>query len=239
MLPSLSIASWLIESKKWQRLIKHIKPIDIGESIFQNLTSQAASFLTPLRAGEFLLKASYFKKSLRKTIMKLVFMGNAIQMLVTSILGAIGFLLVFHQPRSLILFVLTILALLLIFCYPYFTRFFKNFNFLEILGWSILRYLLFSSCWLLLLTWTTSTSITTIAGAIMVMYLSVSILPGIQIFDLALKWSVASFFTELLQIPIEFMTAIVGIIYINNTLLPVFLGCLMLPFQPNKEAVPV
>lgn len=85
----LSLTSWLVESKKWQVLVKDVEEIRFRESIIQSLTAQAASFITPLRAGEFAYKALFYERDDRKSILSRVFLGNLCQMIVTVFLGGL------------------------------------------------------------------------------------------------------------------------------------------------------
>lgn len=237
LLPLLSLSSWFIESLKWRFLVLPIKHINMFKSFFQNLCGQAASFLTPLRAGEFIVKSSYYNKASRKPVLRAVLLGNLSQMTITVLLGIMGWLFLYNQSvRNL--FILVIVMLLVILLAP---RMARRFNFerpyYPILGYSLLRYILFSSCWTLLLVQYSSSSYTLILASIAAMYLSVSIVPSMQVFDLAIKWTVASFFTSTLGISIEIMTAIVAIIWVNNTLLPVILGSLLLPFTTTVKTV--
>ncbi len=85
----------MVESKKWQFLVKVVYEISFRESVTQNLTAQAASYITPLRSGEFVAKALYFPAPQRKEITQRVFAGNYCQMTVTLVLGFIA--LSFHK----------------------------------------------------------------------------------------------------------------------------------------------
>ncbi|WP_090756043.1 lysylphosphatidylglycerol synthase domain-containing protein [Nonlabens sp. Hel1_33_55] len=237
LLPMFSLSSWMVESTKWQVLVKEIERISFSRSLYQNFTSQAASFLTPLRAGEFALKASYFEKQHRKNILKAVAFGNASQMIITTIFGLLGWWYLSGEPfwmlicGSMILLIAAVLA-------PFFLkRLILNFPVFRTLLFSAGRYILFSSSWVLLLSFSSIASSMLVLAMITTMYLAVSIIPSIQIFDLAIKWSVASFFTTSLDIPMETMTAIVAVIWLNNTVLPVVLGSLLIPFPRLQKMV--
>lgn len=238
----LSLASWLVESKKWQLLVQDIEDIRFRESVTQSLTAQAASFITPLRAGEFVFKSLFYGKEHRKAILSRVLLGNFCQMMITVILGFIGmFFYLNREIHSAIISVLTTLLLLaIIFAFYQWLRDHwelkdvKTQLWIQTIGLSLLRYLLFASNWLIVLqiikkdiyfySWLDN---------IAVNYMAVSIVPMFQIFDIPVKWAVADiiFNGGILQSPIVVATTLV---WITNTLFPTLLGCALLPFKKLK-----
>ncbi|WP_194850222.1 hypothetical protein [Nonlabens antarcticus] len=240
LLPLLSILSWFVESYKWKLLVQDLRSLRFRESVIQNFTAQAASFITPLKAGEFAAKAFYFPYNIRKKVLKAVLVGNLSQMAVTVILGTAGIALLIE-----IQFIATVIiaggaGLVILLSRSIFQWFdYRGANIATITGISFFRYVIFSSCWILVLLTISNVSILLILGSITAMYLAASIVPTIQLFDVFLKWSIASFFVGYLDISLESMTAIVAIIWLNNTVLPVLLGCILLAFQrfPNVATV--
>ena len=89
----LSCLNWFFEILKWQNLVKSIKPISFFSALEQSLGGLTASLITPNRIGEYGAKAIYFKKSYRKQIVLLNFIGNTAQMTVTTIFGSLAFIL--------------------------------------------------------------------------------------------------------------------------------------------------
>jgi len=232
LLPVLSMASWLIESYKWQWLVRDLRWLRFRESVIHNLTSQATSFITPWRAGEFATKAFYFQSSVRPKVLKAVLVGNLSQMTVTVILGIAGTLALFYSTMAALLF-LACSILILVIGSPVLSKWmaFKATRLDFITGISLIRYLVFSSCWLVLLSIVSEASVLVIVSCITTMYLATSIIPSLQVFDVFLKWSIASFFIGYLNISLESMTALVAILWLNNTVLPVIVGCSLLAFQ--------
>ncbi|BAO55283.1 lysylphosphatidylglycerol synthase domain-containing protein [Nonlabens marinus] len=232
LLPGLSIASWLVESYKWQYLVRDLREVRFRESVIHNLTSQATSFITPLRAGEFATKAFYFESSLRKKVLKAVLVGNMSQMAVTIIVGVAGVAALFYS-EVLSLFSIIFLATLVVWLGPTISKRidFQAARLDGVILLSFLRYALFSGCWLILLSFYSNASLITIAASVAAMYLATSLIPSLQLFDILIKWSVATFFVSYLNLPIENMTAIVAIVWLNNTVLPALLGCGLLAFQ--------
>lgn len=245
----MSVLSWLIESKKWQYLINDFYELRFRESVFQNLTAQAASFITPLRAGEFAMKPIFFSKSLRKNVVSRTLAGNVSQMLITTLIGLITVL--FYLKINLekaSAFLLTFTGVLL--CFLAFTislwviKKWDN----EGMKWqkwrntvlfSLLRYLVFASNWLFIL-WLLDypSSTLTIIRNIGVFYLAVSVIPVFQLFDIAIKWTVAAYVFEGSLFNAEVILFATTIIWLTNSIVPTLTGCALLPFQKlktNKE----
>ncbi len=232
VLPVISLASWLVESYKWQLLVRDVGWVRFRESVLHNLAANAASFITPLRAGEFATKAFYFPAYQRKKVLKAVLIGNMSQMFVTIVLGSCGIALLLHNwlLAALILVVIALFTVLFSRRLAECLRF-NAFRLDGIIGLSTIRYIIFSCSWLLILSVVSQASIGVIIGSITAMYLAASILPTLQLFDVFLKWTIGSFFIGYLNIPLEVMTVVVGVIWLNNQVFPVLVGCVLLGFQ--------
>ncbi|ARN78220.1 hypothetical protein BST97_09575 [Nonlabens spongiae] len=241
LLMCVSLASWLVESKKWQFLVGDFYGLRFRESVLQNLTAQAASFITPLRSGEFVAKALYFPKSLRKQVTQRVFIGNFSQMAVTVAVGIIG-LFVYEQElmddtwKYVGLIILT--GLLIFLAYSWVRKKLglnavRSDLWFKTVGFSTLRYLIFSSNWLLVLgVLYYDQSIVTILSCITVWYLLISTIPLIQILDLPVRiLAVVTIFPGDTEIVLLATT----LIWITNTVFPTVLGCALLPFKSRIE----
>ncbi|PPK96288.1 lysylphosphatidylglycerol synthase-like protein [Nonlabens xylanidelens] len=242
---AISILSWMVESKKWQYLINDLYVLRFRESVTQNLTAQAASFITPFRTGEFAVKSLYYNKSLRKSILSRILAGNTSQMIITTILGITGIL--FYLQKNLIiesvfllLFTVTLLCLLAVILTLWILKKWDsgsmdNTKWWSILSYSLLRYLIFSSNWLIILALLDNdSSLLIMIRNITIFYLAVSIIPVFQLFDIAVKWTVAAYvFTETFHNS-ETTIIITTLIWFTNSIVPTVLGCLLLPFQKLK-----
>lgn len=248
-LPALllfSLSSWMIESKKWQFLIKEFYKLRFRESVLQNLTAQAASFITPFRAGEFALKSTFFKKELRKKILSSILAGNLAQMAVTTVLGISGMLFYIknQSPESvfLLIFSSVMMCLLAFILYLWISKKWQSGilntqQWAKVLIFSFLRYVLFASNWLIVLILLDyEASLFIIIRNITIYYLLVSIIPVIQLFDIALKWTVASYIFNGNLYNTESILFATTIIWITNSIFPTVLGCAILPFQKLKIA---
>lgn len=248
-LPALllfSLSSWMIESKKWQFLIKEFYKLRFRESVLQNLTAQAASFITPFRAGEFALKSTFFKKELRKKTLSSILAGNLAQMAVTTVLGISGVLFYIknQSPESvfLLIFSSVMMCLLAFILYLWISKKWQSGilntqQWAKVLIFSFLRYVLFASNWLIVLILLDyEASLFIIMRNITIYYLLVSIIPVIQLFDIALKWTVASYIFNGNLYNAESILFATTIIWITNSIFPTVLGCAILPFQKLKIA---
>jgi len=237
----MSTANWLVESKKWQYLMRGVYGIRFRESVLQNLTSQAASFITPLKSGEFVAKALYFPQSLRKQIIQRVFLGNYCQMMITILLGIIGVFLsdFFYLELSFFMIIATILAMIIIISlYLWLSK--RNHLdsiaraiWLRTLGYSFIRYLFFSINWLIILYGLSygEPVLQTIA-AVTVTYLVISIMPLIQLLDMPARLLVA---TTLFTGNADIVILSTSIVWVTNTVFPTLLGCALLPFKSTRQ----
>ncbi len=241
LLLCVSLASWFVESKKWQFLVSDFYELRFRESVLQNLTAQAASFITPLRSGEFVAKALYFPKSLRKQVTQRVFIGNFCQMAATMVLGILG-LFIYRQQlveeawKYGVLMVLMTLIVLLAYSWIR-----KKVGLLALggsfwmktIGFSLLRYLIFCSNWLILLSvMNYNHDFATILSCVGILYLVVSVIPLIQLLDLPVRMlAVMTIFPG----EIEIVLLATTVIWITNTIFPTVLGCALLPFKSRVK----
>ncbi len=240
MLPSLSFASWLVESQKWRLLVKRLGNLRFRESVFQNLTAQAASFVTPLKAGEFATKACYFPKIYRKQVLQMVLIGNLSQMFITVVVGACGIAMLYHRY----IIAVGILLLGVLFMLGTIKLKLKLLNshktlVLEVVLMSLLRYVIFSSCWWLLLLFYSDVSFLVVVSSVAAMYVMTSLIPSLQILDLFVKWTVASFFVSHLALPIEIIIGLTALLWLNNQVLPVIAGCALLGYRKSPRTVSI
>ncbi|AUC79010.1 hypothetical protein CW736_06185 [Nonlabens sp. MB-3u-79] len=242
---AISLASWLVESKKWQYLLDDFYKLSFRESVLQNLTAQAASFITPWRAGEFAMKSLFFKKTLRKKVLSRILAGTISQMLVTILLGVIGVLFYVKESLDLdtafyligmgILLLLLMASISLWLIKKWKSGSLTTKKWRRTILFSLLRYLIFASNWLLLL-WLLdyeSSMLITIRN-VSVFYLVVSIIPVFQVFDIAVKWTAATYIFEGGFFHPELIIVATTIIWLTNSILPTLLGCALLPFQQLK-----
>lgn len=253
-----TFCNWFLEILKWKTLVSYIKQISIYQSTAQSLGGLTASLLTPNRVGEYGAKALYFKKTERKHIVGLNFLGNFAQLVITLLFGLLGFSFFVYQfhielPWSKIARMSIFFGMfaILFFLGTKQKRFqikgyswgnFKNFirNILpnihiKNLSFSLLRYLFFShQFYFLILLFYPEVSYITVMSAITSMYLITSVVPMLFIFDVIVKGSVAVWLFGYLQILELHILSVVAIMWILNFVIPSILGSyFVLNFNPS------
>ena len=160
-----SILNWGLEILKWKLLVQTEIRIDFREATQQCLIAHTASVVTPNKIGEYGAKAYFFKNTKAKKILFLNFIGNSYQMLVTALFGSLGILysashwslFSFNTKWFGLLAVILVVLLLVSYKMGWLRKGktqFKNIarnTHIAIFSISILRYLLFSSQFLLLI----------------------------------------------------------------------------------------
>ncbi len=243
----LATINWFFEILKWKTIASHIQEISFLTAMKQSLTSLTVSLTTPNRIGEYGAKAYFFARDKRKQVLVLNFFSNAIQMGVTTLFGIIGIGIVLQQyelPFSTLKLMvsLTLIGLILILGFRYKKKEllikglsisnvyqkFKTLSFqikLKLAIFSILRYLTFSLLFYSLLHFfNTNISLLQFIPLIFSMYLIVSVIPTIFIFDVVVKGGAAVWlfsFAGVSEIPV---LSTVLCMWILNFVIPSVIG---------------
>ncbi|MFD0834342.1 lysylphosphatidylglycerol synthase domain-containing protein [Mariniflexile aquimaris] len=258
----LSGFNWYFEIIKWQTLVTPLKRIGVMESVEQSLGALTASLFTPNRIGEYGAKAIYYPKAYRKHIVLINLISNLLQQSITVILGVLGlslFILKYHIVAFnmkwvlwlIIILAILVLAVILLRKSKYFIKwiyFEKIKTFLLTypkktiaygLGFSLLRYLLFSFQFYYLLTiFGIEISYLEAMPAITSMYILASAIPSIFIFDAVVKGSVAVFLFAFIGVNSITILSIVGIMWLFNFALPSIIGSyFVLKFKFPKDPI--
>ena len=245
-------ANWFFEVLKWQNLVNSFKKISFFEASQQTFGSLTASIFTPNRIGEYGAKMLYFKKENAKRIVLLNFVHNSSQMLMTTLFGVIGmFFSIFNIQHSIFNIFVFIGFVIIILIAVFFRK-------IEIYGFSIqkliskisqlsfkthernlyfslMRYLVFSTQFLLLINFF-NIEINNVAAlsTIFTMYFLASILPSIHLMDVAIKGSVALFLFSKLGVEDWKILTITSLMWFFNLVLPVILGSyFVMRFKPK------
>lgn len=239
-----SLSSWLVESKKWQFLVRDLFKLRFRESVIQNLTAQAASYITPFRAGEFATKAALFPSKIRKEIAGRVWIGNLSQLFITVVLGLLGsnyILDTVHISFMVYMVVLLLFLLVVLFGIWVFHKWkltmMPTRQLLVITGFSLLRYVFFAINWIIILKALGYTdSVVLIAQKTAVMYLLFSIIPVVQLLDIPVRWTAAAFVFAGSLMPSELIIIATTLVWFTNSVLPTAIGALLFPFNTFKLA---
>ncbi|MEO8933283.1 MAG: lysylphosphatidylglycerol synthase domain-containing protein [Xanthomarina sp.] len=258
----LSGFNWFFEIIKWRGLVSVFKKISFKEAFHQSLGSLTASILTPNRIGEYGAKAIYYTSEFRRKILLLNFLGNSMQMLVTTIFGLAG-LYFFMTTYSMNIYyyrsvqfaaVLLFMALLIFWGWKNkkvtikgisiekVLRFFKKIPFkhyLFCLMFSSLRYLTFSfQFYVLLCLFGSETSYLNAMSVITSMYLLASVIPSIFIFDVIVKGGVAVYLFSLTGINELTILSVITCMWLLNFVIPSVVGSVfVLRFKLPKSVV--
>ena len=234
----LSFLNRYLEILKWKNLVSYIAPISIYQATKQVLAALTAGIITPNGIGEYAGKALFFEKTKSKLIVFLNLICNGIQMILTIIFGLIGLIILKYYELAFSLlgvsFVISLLVLL--------TKNFKIKNSSlasliqkmneipkkihqknSILGFS--RYLVFShQYYLLFIVLDVHLPYITLISTIAVVYFLASSLPSFQMFDFAVKGSVALFFFGKYDINEWIILFVSTLMWFLNVVLPVLIG---------------
>ena len=234
----LSIANRYLEILKWKNLVSFIEPITTFEATKQVLAALTAGIITPNGIGEYAGKALYYEKSKTKLIVFLNFICNGIQMVLTIIFGIIGLFIIGYWKWSLLLIGVSAILILIYFVSKNITikgysisDFVKKINEIPkqihrknvLLGFS--RYLVFShQYYFLFVVLDVHLPYITLISTIAVVYFLASSLPSFQMFDFAVKGSVALFFFGKHDINEWIILFVSTLMWFLNVVLPVLIG---------------
>lgn len=239
-----TLINWLLEILKWKTLVSSVSHISFVQAAKQSLASLTASLLTPNRIGEYGAKAIYYPKTYRPKVLMLNFLGNAHQMLITTLFGFFGLLILGDHyslqklPFSSILGIVVVLIILFISIAFFQKKWINGFrrvvhNFLQIpfsihrktFLYAAARYLIFSHQFYLFLIFFGVDLEYRIAMPIIVsMYLISSMIPGFVLFDWLVKGSVAVTLFRFFGVDDIIVLSITASMWILNFAFPAIIG---------------
>ncbi|MGV9003341.1 hypothetical protein [Flavobacterium sp.] len=238
LLFSFSVVNRFLEILKWKNLVSFLVPISTYQATKQVLAALTVGIITPNGIGEYAGKALFFEKSKSKLVVLLNLICNGIQMILTILFGLIGLVILKYYDLALTLSGLGLTVILILF----FTKNFKIKNYsintlLEkinsipkkihqkniLLGF--LRYLVFShQYYLLFIVLDVHLPYITLISTIAIVYFLASSLPSFQMFDFAVKGSVALFFFGKYEINEWIILFVSTVMWFLNVVLPVIIG---------------
>ena len=233
-------ANWFLEIFKWKTLASIEKNLSFMDAFEQCLASLTTSIITPNRIGEYGAKALFFKKEKRKKIMLLNLVGNLSQLTATVFFGTIGLIFfignfnVIHpkldfQNLSILIFVVAVLFLfrknLQLKKIELYLKKIPKVVFIKKLGFSFLRYLVFShQFYLLTILFGIDLDYFTTMNLVFCMYLMASIIPSLSVFDWVIKGSIAVWLFNFVGINELTIVTITTIMWVLNFVIPALLG---------------
>lgn len=252
----LAMANWFFEILKWQTLVSSFEKIDFKTALKQSLASLTVSLATPNRIGEYGAKALFFETRKRKKILLLNFFSSGAQMLVTCFFGVFGllyFLRNFNIPYSISTFCYFGIGVILLLAVAYYFKekelllkgfsvakaiqFFRGIPFqikFKTILYSIFRYVIFSGMFYgMLLFFGAEIPFLEAIPLIFAMYLLVSVLPTLFIFDVIIRGGVAVWLFSFAGVPELIVLSTVLAMWLFNFVLPSLLGSFfVLTYQP-------
>lgn len=233
-----SIANRFLEILKWQNLVESFKKINLYQSTEQVLTALTLGVFTPYGVGEYVGKTLYYPKKDAKKIILLNLICNGIQMMLIAVFGIISFFVLGFYTWGFSLLSIVALILILIFIASFFKTklrfiqtFITSFSFIPnkihrknvFLG--TLRFLTLShQFYFLFVAFDIQIPYLTLIATVSVVFLLANSLPSFQLFDFAIKGSVAVYFFGLLGINEWLVVFISTLMWILNIVLPICIG---------------
>lgn len=251
-----AILNWTFEILKWKTLISTLQNISFSTALKQTLASLTVSLATPNRIGDYGAKVLFFEKQHRKKVLLFNFYSNATQLLATLIFGLIGlfyfiqnFQVSYSKMAVLSFGILVITAISLGYIFREKELWVKGFTLtntfqffhrlstkvkIKVIVFSVIRYLIFSGMfYFLLLFFGAEIGFSSAMLLIFAMYLLVSIVPSIFIFDVVIRGGVALWLFSFVRIPEFTVLATVLTMWIFNFVIPSIIGSVyVLRFQP-------
>ncbi len=255
----LSISNWLVEILKWQRIIVSVKKLSFSEATKQSLTALTASLATPNRIGDYGAKAYFFSIDKRKKVLLLNFFSNSAQMLITSFFGVIGLIYLIQKygisfSKTKMLFFLLGLLVLGFLGYVFKERqlVLKGLSIanviiaikkihlnikLKIILYSLIRYLIFSYLfYYLLVFFGAKLQYSEAILLIFAMYLFVSIIPTIFMFDVVVRSGVAVWLFSMAGIEELVILSTVLTMWLLNFVIPAAIGSIyVVSYKPSDQ----
>jgi hypothetical protein len=248
---ALTLANWCLEIEKWRVLTDQVRSISFAEAARQSLTAFSASVITPNRIGEYAVKAFYFKPTERKKVLLLKLHANNTQLLATLLFGipslayvlghydivlsvqrlilasgvALGifFMLYFVRNRTLPGGNISLQRIL-----AYYKGLASNLH-LKVLVLSILRYLMFSTLFFLLLNFFGARlNYLSAIPLIAAMYLLSSVIPSFALFDFVVKGGVGLWLFSLAGVPYPTLLQATFAIWLLSFALPALVGSIFI-----------
>jgi hypothetical protein len=255
----LVFVNWGLESVKWRLLISKIEKINAYTAFEAVISGISISIFSPNRVGEFVARIFYLESNHRIRGILASIVGSVSQFCVTIVTGSFSFafFLIRHQDFNsiekalVIIFALVLSFFVTLFYYNmdvlrtlmvkirtarrmrvYLNvfSFYKGYELSKVLLYSVLRYLIFSLQYFLLLRFfdiniPVAESFTIIAGIFFVL----AIIPTIALAELGIRGYTALYFLE------SYSSNSLGIIassyalWLINLVLPAILGLVFLP----------
>ena len=248
--------NWAIESYKWMLITEQTQKIDLKTAMRSVYSGVCIGNLAPGRATEFLAKIHFFKAENKLTVTVLHFVNGMFQLSITIVFGMLSLFIrsAFSENANSFLNVISIilsLTVMLLFVVILFninrfvgwlyTRFNKD-NYEEIkpivwskkllsqlFGYSILRYLIFSFQFILLLSvFDIQSTYFNLCISIFIYFLFTTIIPMFSVIEAAVRSAIAIIVFKGLGLPDSALAIVAILLWIVNIVFPSIVGYIIL-----------
>lgn len=247
-------ANWMIEAAKWRLQLRNTESLSLWESFQSVLTGVAVSLITPNRIGEYVGRILYLKNVNKLQGITVTIIGSFAQLIVTAFLGLVGLIYyILHVAHSSWLNVLMISSIILCssLTYVYFNlgkivewssqisilrkvkvyleivRRFDRVLLNQILGLSLLRYLIYSAQFIILMNlMLVDANMMDILFTVWLIYWAMAIVPTIAIAEIGIRGETALYFLGPLSTNHFGIVTSSLLLWLINLIIPALLGCL-------------
>ncbi|HEV7232472.1 MAG TPA: lysylphosphatidylglycerol synthase domain-containing protein [Bacteroidia bacterium] len=236
--------NWGLEAWKWKLLVSHLYPISFGRACRAVLAGVTTGIFTPNRAGEFGGRVFDLPRDIRVQAALLSFTGGFVQLGVTVVAALPAVFIcsscdVFmrsHLWLSLILISGLIITMIVLWLLkeriaPRATEYFRLFQSYSALHWmkiasiSVLRYLVFSTQFFLLLyAFGIRAEIPEVFSAIALTFFATTVIPTFALSEIGIRGSVSVIFLGMYSTDTAAILASSFLLWIINIALPALTG---------------
>lgn len=250
----LMLLNWLLESLKWKFLLRDIEKISAWKAIESVFCGLTWAVFTPNRIGEYGGRVFFLTPRKRIMGVVAMSVGSIGQMVITNVLGALAllwFFIKFTELNSILIFSLSMLiivfcGLLLLFYFNIqwlygllmrinflkrFRRFiiiFSKYNhadIVRILVYSSSRYLIFTIQYFLVIhLLVPDIQFFEMAMILFIFYFIQSALPSLDLLDIGVRASVATYFFAFITNQEIAIMAAIACVWLINLIIPAILG---------------
>ena len=250
----LMVVNWTIEAAKWRIQLDGTEKFSIIQSLQSVLTGVAVSVITPNRIGEYVGRILYLKNVNKLQGITVTIIGSFAQLIVTGFLGLIGliyYIIKIQHSAWLNVLLLSSIALCLGLTYLYFNlskfiewtsmipmlrkvkvyleivKRFKRKQLLQILGLSLLRYLVYTLQFIILMKiLLVEAQVLDLLFTVWLIFWAMAIVPTIAIAEIGIRGETALFFLAPLSTNHFGIVSSSLLLWLINLIIPALIGCL-------------
>lgn len=251
----LMVFNWLCEAEKWRRLMQSTASMSRWNALQAVLTGVSVSMLTPNRIGEYAGRVLYLSNKHKLKGITVTLVGSLAQVLVSAVLGSLG-LFIYMLNESNVLYwmifyfvvsvFLAVAMLLLYFNLSWISSFCTQYAYLrkikiyvdviqrfpkrllvDVLGLSLLRFLIYSTQLILLFYFVQiQAPVYQLLGMVWAIFWTLAVVPTIALAELGVRGQTALFFMGALTTNALGLVSAMLLLWFINLIIPALTGCL-------------